>query len=81
MSDSNHTTPLSIEALNELATRLFDHAEAITNSAARNIESDMRLAAGVASDMVSLRVHIKAIAAACKDESMARHLRKLLGEG
>jgi hypothetical protein len=81
MSDSTHTTPFSIEALKQLSTRLFDHADAITNSAARDIESDMRSAARVASDMASLRTHIKAVVAACKDESTARYLRKLLGEG
>jgi hypothetical protein len=81
MTDLNHTTPLSIEALKQLSTRLLEHADAITNAAARNIESDMRLAAHVTSDMASLRGHIKAIVAVCKDESTARHLRKLLGEG
>ena len=81
MADSNQTTRMSIEALKKLSTRLFDHADAITNAAARNIESDIRLAAHIASDMASLRVHLKAIATACKDESTARDLRKLLGEG
>jgi hypothetical protein len=81
MTDLNHTAPLSIDGLKQLSTRLFDHADAITNSAARNIESDVRLAARVVSDTASLRAHIKAIAATCKDESTTRHLRKLLGEG
>jgi hypothetical protein len=81
MADSNHTTRLSVEALNGLALRLSDHADAITNAAARNIESDIRLAARVASDMAALRFDIKAIAAACKDESTTRQLRKLLGDG
>src|SRR5215470_13759595 len=81
MADSNHTTPMSVEALEKLSTRLFDHADAITNAAAHNIESDIRLAAHIASDMASLRVHLKAIATACKDESTTRDLRKLFGEG
>jgi hypothetical protein len=81
MANSNHTARLSIEALNQLATRLFDHADAITNSAARNVESDMRLAARVAFDMANWRFAVAQAASTCKDESTAHQLRELLGKG
>jgi hypothetical protein len=77
MADSPHNTPLSIDALNALATRLFDHADSITNVAAHEIEKDIRLAARVASDMATLRFGVAQVAASCSDA--ARHLRELIG--
>jgi hypothetical protein len=78
MADSPNTPPLSVEALNELATRLFDHADSITNPAARNIEVDMRLAARSITDFATLRFGITQAAASCSDAATARHLHELL---
>ena len=42
-------TVFTIETLNALGARLFDHADSITNCAAHEMEVDIRLAARVCS--------------------------------
>lgn len=68
---------LDMQGLNDLAVRLDRHAEDVVNVS--EIERDLQKAARVASDMASLRFHIREIAALCTDENAARLLRELVG--
>ena len=79
-------TKLDIEGLNALGVRLFEHADAITNAARRDIASDLRLAAVVASRLSSLRFRISEIASRALDRpewdaaAFARDIRAALDD-
>lgn len=77
---AENVTITSTEELRALASRLQDHADAITNAAARLIERDIRSAARIITDHATWRFHLKAIVTTCTDENAAAHLRELLGE-
>lgn len=55
-------TVFTIETLNALGARLFDHADSITNVAAHEMELDLRLAARAVSNMATLLFRIAEIA-------------------
>lgn len=63
-SEGRAVTMFTIEALNPLGARLFDHADSITNVAADEMEIDIRLAPRVCSNLATLRFRIMAIAEA-----------------
>ena len=70
------------DTLNAAATRLFAHADAITNAARRDIAADLRLAARIAATFASFRFSVMEIAARTTDAAAAADLRGLLaGEG
>jgi hypothetical protein len=71
-------TVFSIETLNALGTRLFDHADSITNPARHDIEVDCRLAARVCGDMASLRFRVGEIAEAALTQPGAAGRRDLI---
>jgi hypothetical protein len=62
-------TVFTIETLNALGARLFDHADSITNVARHDMEVDIRLAARACSNMASLRFRIGEIA----EEALSQH--------
>jgi hypothetical protein len=79
MADS---TVLDIEALNQLAVRLRDHADAIRNPAAqKKLGTDLHTAADVASNMAHFRFVIAELAASLPAGNFARNeLLALLGK-
>ena len=58
MTTDKPTTILDIETLNAAAARLFEHADALT----QDVAADLRLAAGIAGKLASLRFRIAEIA-------------------
>jgi len=77
MADSTSTTPLDIEALNQLATRLRDDYVDVRNPA---LSRDLDAAADVASEHANWRFEIDAIAATMPLENPAKkELLTLLG--
>jgi hypothetical protein len=71
-------TVFTIETLNALGGRLFDHADSITNPARHDIEIDCRLAARVCGNMASLRFRAGEIAEAALTQPGAAIRRDLL---
>jgi hypothetical protein len=81
MADSSNTTTLDIEALNQLALRLDDAADSITNVAAHEMEKDIRTAARVASWAAHVRFVVAEIADAMPVENPAKkELLTLIGK-
>jgi hypothetical protein len=70
--------PFTIEALNALGARLYDHADSITNVARHDMEVDVRLAARVCSNPATLRFRIGEIAEAALTQAGAYTRRDLL---
>jgi hypothetical protein len=73
-------TAFSIENLNAIGARLFDHADAIRNAARRDVAADLRLAARIADKLASLRFRISEIAGKTKDHDTARALSDALAD-
>jgi hypothetical protein len=71
-------TVFTIEALNALGTRLFDHADSITNVAAHEMEVDCRLAARALSNFATLRFCVGEIAEAALTQPGAATRRDLI---
>ncbi len=71
-------TALTIEALNALSARLFDHADSITNPARHDMEVDCRLAARGLSNFATLRFCIGEIAEAALTQPGAATRRDLI---
>jgi hypothetical protein len=65
--------------LTQLATRLFDHADSITNRTRHDMEADCRLAARAISNMATLRFRVAEIAEAALTQPGAAIRRDLLG--
>ncbi len=88
MADSN-STMLDNSELHALANRLIEHADSITNVAARQMEKDLRLAAKVILTHVSptvthallhaLHIQIEQVAYSTTDDATRRMLRELIG--
>jgi hypothetical protein len=78
MADSaNHDARhLTVESLNTLSTRLFDHADHITKAAAGHIADDLRATARVTAAHAALRIGVTTAATAI--EEAAARLRELL---
>ena len=55
-------TVFNYETLTQLAARLYDHGDSITNVAAHQMEIDIRLAARACSKFASLRFRVAEIA-------------------
>jgi hypothetical protein len=55
-------TVFTVETLNALGTRLYDHADSITNVARHDMEVDCRLAARALSNFATLRFRVAEIA-------------------
>jgi len=71
----NHEpTIFNVSTLNALSARLIDHAESITNTAAHQMEIDIRLASTVCDRLVELRCEVAEIAGTCTDEVAAGEL-------
>jgi hypothetical protein len=71
-------TMFTIDTLNALGARLFDHADSITNPARHDIERDRRLAARVCGNMGSLRFRVGEIAEAAPTQPGPDTRRDLL---
>jgi hypothetical protein len=73
-------TAFTIESSNAIGARLFDHADAITNAARRDVATDLRLAARACDKFASLRFEAAEITAKTKDPDTARELRDALAD-
>lgn len=71
-------TVFTIETLNALGARLFDHADSITNVAAHQMEQDLRAAARVCDWAAHVRFMLADLAADC-DAATAIKLQELIG--
>lgn len=63
-----------------MTTPTFDHADAITNAARRDVAADLRLAARACDKFAGLRFEVAEIAAKTKDPDTARELRDALAD-
>jgi hypothetical protein len=81
-TDSFTPKPLDIETLNQLATRLRDHADGIRNPAAKaKLGADLHTAADVASAMAHWRFELAELAATLPAGNQARNkILKVLGK-
>jgi hypothetical protein len=74
----NPTPKFDIEALNALAVRLAEHADATL--AHKDAERDLRLASAVCDRLAHFRFEVGEIAAKCQDADTTRELRDALAE-
>jgi hypothetical protein len=88
MAESS-TTTLTRDERHALADRLAEHADGITNVAAHEMETDIRLAVNelraidpprLRFTLPGLRFELDRIAAACPDTATAAQIRVVMGE-